>query len=152
MFSKLKTRSNINVSSVSTKILPTPYLSVLFDHNTKTRIFVTCSTELRVLIFWDYFISSGWILNSCGSSLCHGKSFSSGTLSIFSIVYFKYSSTLTPLALAVWTIEKILAVFSAPLAFLQNKKFFLAITLSEFLDNVIYPRTNIIREDFDLLA
>ena len=40
----------------------------------------------------------------------------------------------------------------APSTVLQNKKDFLAVTLSEFLDNVTYPRTNIIREDFNLLA
>ena len=40
----------------------------------------------------------------------------------------------------------------APSIVSANRKFFLAITLSKNLDNVIYPRLNIIREDFQYSA
>ena len=44
------------------------------------------------------------------------------------ITYVRYCSFLSPLALAVCTIENNLPVVDAPSAVLQNRKFFLAMT------------------------
>ena len=92
------------------------------------------------------------INKSLGSLFDQGKRSLIFFIFILLIIYVRYSSLLSPLALAVCTIENNLPVVVAPSAVLQNKNDFLAITLSKILDNVIYPRLNIIREDFQYSA
>ena len=72
----------------------------------------------------DYLLIS----NSLGSLFDHGKRSLISFLFILLITYVRYSSLLSPLALAVCTIENNLPVVVAPSAVLQNKNDFLAMT------------------------
>ena len=69
------------------------------------------------------------LINKClGSLFDQGKSSLISFLFMLLITYVRYSSLLSPLALAVCTIENNLPVVVAPSAVLQNRNDFLAMT------------------------